>query len=67
MIWKIKKIFFNFQPSGLKPSHRPGWPAFPPSARGSGGPARQQRDPAGLTGTPASPVEFNPLSEDPTC
>jgi hypothetical protein len=33
MIWKIKRIFFNFQPSGPKPSRRPNWPAFPPPPR----------------------------------
>jgi hypothetical protein len=68
MIWKIKSIFFNFQPSGPKPSRWPGWPAFPPppSARSPGGPASWQRGPAGLSGAPASPVEFDPLSEDPT-
>jgi hypothetical protein len=40
---------------------------FPsPSTRGPGGPASRQHGPAGLSGAPASPVQFDPLSEDLT-
>jgi hypothetical protein len=67
MIWKIKKDFLLIPAewAETQPSARLAY--FPsPSARGPGGPAWWKCDPASLSGAPASPVEFNPLSEDLT-